>query len=427
MTSTQAGNWRPMYCEIDSFRIGDFKFEIGYDSGGEVGGEISADVSDGLGQHLLQRTFYFGGQDRHIRAFARKFAEDADYRQACLEGTVKWARLNRWYSQNAAVYVPQIQTVWCASTPEEERALEEAVGETESQMERLYDLLRHQLNELESLPAYQEHLAAERESPDASMGALDADIERAVLLLNGIPGVATRFSCQGIRRCVAVDWWQHGPIWFPAKHMPFAHVQFAEIPPEMEAKLDAFLRCREVGKCRFKRAVADAPEHNVGFVQALEDFAGPRSTGEVPLEAIVSSREQRTVSTQPWPTEVRQAAIWHFGSEAQEARTLWDNLPRDEQLSVARAFLAWKDQARRQSPRVAIDLLVRACSFGLRPEWRKGKRRGQRYGYLVFCVRGSRRVKWQIAPYEAKRTGKLTGLALYHHNYLRTDSASFTA
>lgn len=269
-----------MHGEIDSFRIGDFKFNIGYDSGAGYGGEISADVSDVLGQFLLQRTFYFGGQDRHIRAFAKKFAKDADYRQACLNGTVEWVRLDRWYSQNAQVYVPQIQTVWAASTPEETRAMRESHTKTYSEMKRLYDLLRRHLNELELLPAYQEHLVVERESPDPSIETLDGDIEYVVRLLNGIPGVVTKFSCQGICRRVAVDWWEHGPIWFPAKHMPLAHVHFAEIPPEMEAELDAFLHCREVGRCQLRRAMANVPEHNAGFVQAMEDFARPRSTGK---------------------------------------------------------------------------------------------------------------------------------------------------
>lgn len=113
-----------------------------------------------------------------------------------------------------------------------------------------------------------------------------------------------------------------------------------------------------------------------------------------------------------------QAAIWHFRSERAQAQPSWRDLSSDEQLSVVRKFLDWKAEVEQQLPRVSLDLLVQACAFGLRPQWRQGKRGEQRYDYLVFCNGDSRRVKWHIAPFQSKRARTLTGLALYHHNYL---------
>ena len=79
---------------IDKFRINQYQFTIEFDSGADIGGEISVWV-EYCKETLLNRTFYFGGEQKHIRAFAKKFADDPIYRQFCIEGTVKWVRINK--------------------------------------------------------------------------------------------------------------------------------------------------------------------------------------------------------------------------------------------------------------------------------------------------------------------------------------------
>jgi len=111
-----------------------------------------------------------------------------------------------------------------------------------------------------------------------------------------------------------------------------------------------------------------------------------------------------------------QAAVWHFRVGGEEAGERWRALPDAEQRRVAQAFAAWSGEVERRRPRASLSLLLAACAFGLRPEWRQGKRRDQDYDYLVFLEGSSRRVKWKIAPYPSKRTGRLTGWAIYHRN-----------
>ena len=99
-------------------------------------------------------------------------------------------------------------------------------------------------------------------------------------MLNAISGVRTQFSCEGIRRGVVLDRWPHGPIWFPARHQPLAHVQFAAIPADLEAELDTWLQSRGVGDCQVGPAEADMPEHKAEFVEALEEFALAKQPAE---------------------------------------------------------------------------------------------------------------------------------------------------
>lgn len=204
---------------LDTFHIGEYKFMVEFDSGSISGGEISVFVLDRSGKDILVRTFYFEHNGRHIRAFARKFAEDDAYRQACLDGTVRWNRLARWYERNADVYHPILQPILAASTPEELRAMERTEQWAMKELRLLYKLLERKLDELETSPEYQAHLRIESQTPEPSPMTLDEGIAKAVSLFNSISGVQTQFSCEGIRRGIIivgirshlVPWQTHAP------------------------------------------------------------------------------------------------------------------------------------------------------------------------------------------------------------------------
>ena len=140
----------------------------------------------------------------------------------------------------------------------------------------LYNLLDKHLERLESDSDYQSHLRLEHERPAPSMDRLDPEIAEAVRLFNAIPGVATLFSCQGIRRSTQLNEWQHGLIWCPGYDMPLAHIAFTSLPPSLAQQLDQHLKRSDVGTCSARKAESNAPENNVTFVHALEQFARER-------------------------------------------------------------------------------------------------------------------------------------------------------
>jgi len=319
------------------------------------------------------------------------------------------------------VYTPLLMTLRSASTTEERRELARTTEYTGREMERLYKSLRQHLDELESLQAFKDHVAAERDA-EVAQDVVDAGVLQAVLLLNAIPGVSTQFSCQGVRNCVDVDWWDHGPIWFPGEHGPLAHMQFAQIPPELASELDAFLYERGVGECRPRRASANRPEHNAAFVQALEDFAQDRVEDGASVDLVSSCRP---TTPRPWESDpdyvyrAQCAAVWHFRKGADKAQTLWEPLAYDEKLSITCAFLDWANSVKQQSPKASVDLLLQVHAIGLRAEWRRAPRPGSRqkkkkFSYLVIESEPGF-VKWRLAPHRSKRTGKVSGMALYRH------------
>jgi hypothetical protein len=159
-----------------------------------------------------------------------------------------------------------------------------------------------------------------------------------------------------------------------------------------------------------------------GFASAEELIAAWTECGAWTADELPRARRKISgIALQ----EARQAAIWHFRVDAKEAVRVWQELPDDERQDIARAFAEWKQQTKDKLIKVSSELLVKTCAFGLRPEWREGKRMGAPYAYLVFCAGESRRVKWRIAPYVSKRKGDLTGLALYHHNYRHPRAKGF--
>lgn len=262
-----------MYAIIDQFKIPPYLFQTEFDSGGDIGGEITVHVNlIGSQDTILARTFYFENNNKkHIRSFAKKFANDLDYRQECLNGAVLWKCVSRWYRINGCAYSNQFQTVRSACTKEEIRRMKAQSKQTWTRMEQLFRIIEKQVDVWETTKEYQEHLVLEQNFTP-SKDVIDPEVEGIVHLFNLLPGVKTQFSCQGIRRGIQIGEWKYGPIWFPGNHEPLAYISFSKIPPELEKRLDAYFQKLGLGQFDFNRITSNFPQNNARFLAALEEF-----------------------------------------------------------------------------------------------------------------------------------------------------------
>ncbi len=260
-----------MHMITDSYPIGQYVVTTEFDSGAELGGELTAWI-ECEGETLIQRTFYFGADKRRIHAFARKFVSDPAYQRSCLAGTVRWARVNAWFFRNNIAYCPQLMPIQTAATPKQLSAMRAQNDRAETYFRRLYALIDQQIEQWETTPAYQKHIRIEQTLQEPSITMLDPAIEAVILAFNQMPGVVTRFSCQGLRRGISIEAWEYGPIWFPGKHEPLAYVHFSDLPADMAQHLDAYVRAAKVGVIKQGRVRAQVPEQNSAFIQALEEF-----------------------------------------------------------------------------------------------------------------------------------------------------------
>jgi hypothetical protein len=258
---------------IDQFKKPPYLFITEFDSGGYIGGETTVYVKlIGSKDTVLARTFYFeNNNEKHIRSFANKFANDLDYRQECLAGTVLWYRVSRWYGINDITYSDQFQTIRAACTKEELRRMEAQSEQTWARMEQLFRIIEKQVEIWETTKEYQEHLVLEQNFTP-SLDVLDPEVEGIVHLFNLLPGVKTIFSCQGIRRGIRVAEWKYGPMWFPGNHEPLAHITFSQIPPELLERLDAHFRKLGLGQASVNRIISNLPQNNARFLAALEEL-----------------------------------------------------------------------------------------------------------------------------------------------------------
>lgn len=65
------------------------------------------------------------------------------------------------------------------------------------------------------MPAYKEFIEIDAKESKASMDTIDVKIKKLVDFFNKIPGVSTKFSCEGMRYNAKLKEWKYGPIWFP--------------------------------------------------------------------------------------------------------------------------------------------------------------------------------------------------------------------
>jgi hypothetical protein len=163
------------------------------------------------GEPRFLRSFYFDEMiAAHMRNFARKYAHDLAYRAEVDGGATAWARRDALFERNLFTIAL--------------RRLSSA--ELEAVQTDLWRWIKRHAAAVLALPEYAR--LQEIDSACApSMNEVDPEIRAAVAAWNAIPGVVTRFSCQGVSGAVAYEGRQ---ILAVTPHEEVAYVEFSAMP-----------------------------------------------------------------------------------------------------------------------------------------------------------------------------------------------------
>ena len=205
-----------MYIGMYKMQYGNYTFTAEVDTGAEVGANqvtlwFSEKGRDGKLQFL--RAFYFEeANDDNIHTFCREFALYPDYRHEILTGRRHWTKRNALFVRN--LYAALGERILLANDTSFERRAREFF--------RWLDL---HTEEIVALPAYQQLESLDNAfQPHTTL--LDPLIQPAVTLLRQIPGVVTRFSCQGISGKVRFQEYELMAI---SPHEEYAYVSFESL------------------------------------------------------------------------------------------------------------------------------------------------------------------------------------------------------
>ncbi len=149
------------------------------------------------------RSFYLEEvNEPHIRNFCRKFATDPAYRRAVDAGTTPWARRDALFVRNLLAVRPT----------------------TGGAQEQLWRWMCQHAAAILALPDYV--CLQQRDSAfDPSMSReYDPEIRAAVAAWNRVPGVATRWSCQGVSGVVTYNGHR---VFAVTPHFAHAYIEFA--------------------------------------------------------------------------------------------------------------------------------------------------------------------------------------------------------
>src|SRR5260221_2959490 len=178
-----------------------------------------------FGDEFSLRDFYFeAASGLHIRNFCRKFALDEGSRQQVLAGETRWARRNTLFFRNLLAVVG-------------EDALLSSAQDYDRKARDFFRWVDAHVEEVLALPAYQ-RLKEEDSAFEPSAGELDPLIRPAVQALNRIPGVTTRFSCQGVSGKVRFG---ERELLVVSPHEESAYVSFPEVGQQARNAIAALL------------------------------------------------------------------------------------------------------------------------------------------------------------------------------------------
>lgn len=206
------------------YRYGAFVFEVGFDSGNEASLD-QRDIywSEPPGESRRVRSFYFEDvNEPYMRNFCKRFAEDENYRKACLEQKTDWAIRDRLFRRNIGPEHRQDSLV--------ERAFDGDVP-------AVYNFFKKHWKTIVELEEYQRiHQIDNAFQP--SRYELDPGIREAVESFNQIPGVQTLFSCQGVTKTIL---YENLDILVDSPHGHFAYIRFETVPEAIESVLQAYV------------------------------------------------------------------------------------------------------------------------------------------------------------------------------------------
>lgn len=206
----------------------------------------------GESRHL--RDFYFEeANDQYIHNFCRKFALDADYRQEVLEGRAPWVERNKLFVRNLPALMRNLPGINLTRAQQ---------IENDRKVREFFKWVCAHAQAIFALPEYQRIQVLDN-AFEPTRDELDPGIKPAVEALNQIPGVVTRFSCQGVSGKVhfeGVD------LLTVSHHQEFAYVSFQTFEAPAQQAFHALLP-------------------NFPSVRLLEDYSSQwhlRSTGDNP-------------------------------------------------------------------------------------------------------------------------------------------------
>lgn len=175
--------------------------------------EILQSSSNYFEHERFLRDFYFEeASKQYIRNFCRKFANDEIYRQRVLAQEISWSKRN-------ALFLRNLFTLFG------EHFHPTDAHEYEKKAHDFFHWINQHYKEILALPEYQKLQQLDNAfMPNAN--ELDPFIRPAVELLNRIPGITTRYSCQGVSGKVQ---FQGYSLLVVSEHEEYAYVSFAQM------------------------------------------------------------------------------------------------------------------------------------------------------------------------------------------------------
>ena len=178
-----------------------------------------------FGNERFLRDFYFEESNKqHIRSFCRKFATNEAYRQRITAREVSWAKRNALFLRNLfTLFGEQVHSI--------------NSYEYENKARDFFHWISKYYEPILALPEYGRLQQIDNAfTPDPV--ELDPSIRPAVELLNRIPGVTTRYSCQGVSGKVQ---FQGRDLLVVSEHDEYAYVSFSKLEQQAKKVLEELL------------------------------------------------------------------------------------------------------------------------------------------------------------------------------------------
>ena len=171
------------------------------------------------------RDFYFEESNKqHIRSFCRKFATNETYRQRVTAREVPWAKRN-------ALFLRNLFTL-CG-----EQIHSTNLYEYENKARDFFHWISRYYEPILALPEYRRLQQIDNAfTPDPV--ELDPSIRSTIELLNRIPGVTTRYSCQGVSGKVQ---FQGRDLLVVSEHDEYAYVSFSKMEQPIKQSIEKLL------------------------------------------------------------------------------------------------------------------------------------------------------------------------------------------
>jgi hypothetical protein len=212
-----------IYGVEEEVKYGDYKFFIAYDSGNCCSLE-QRDIHWSVRQNgewtepKFVRSFYFEDVKlSYMKNFCRKFATDAEYREASVNKETDWAIRDGLFERNAfeSLVYPALITQALGDVPD------------------VWNFIKKHYTQIVAHPDY-DRIKALDTAFEPIYTTLDPEIVPAVNAFNQITGVETQFSCQGVTGTIPYEGME---FLVDSYHYRYAYISFKTVAQEVEQQL----------------------------------------------------------------------------------------------------------------------------------------------------------------------------------------------